>query len=464
MDALALFQRIAAASAEEARPRASMLHYYLPDELLVVVGYHAAGAPGDVLGLIYGTQRSLPRTVVMPNPRNIDLRFRRLSTFADHMIDHLAPLMVIGTDNLCRDAPSFLCPNQATAEWLCATLGRSLRYRRTDGEFPVPASVPVLGAHLSFLESRRRVPGSSMVLAATDVLRSHWWVGQTDAESENLATLLAWVDPPLGSTPRAAAEAAELACPAAGPVPDPEWERVLADEIDAVRAGRSTEAAVEQMIIERLSPAWENTWAALDVATGLPEAPSVAERWKGDRRSWTKHVERVIRNEAWFTRVPTPRQAAFMLGNAETAQADFERQVALDDPLIMAGLIAAGEALEGEVVALDLTRREQGSRNRVYRPHITVRPLEPFTKPIGTLLWWTLRVALAVDVASVEPNGDVVLRAYSGIGKGVPSVSNFPSLGSRTVFSPHGPQSWFPNTLPDHVPWTHQLPAPQVSD
>ena len=146
----------------------------------------------------------------------------------------------------------------------------------------------------------------------------------TDAESENLATQLAWIDPPQGSATYRAAMDAEDNCPAAGPVPDPEWERQLSDEIDAVRSGRGTEAEVERMIVERLIPAWENTWRTIDLTLRLVEAPSVAERWKDDRRSWTGHVRRIQRDEAWFTRVPSPRQAAFMLANAETAQADLE--------------------------------------------------------------------------------------------------------------------------------------------
>src|SRR5690606_21727798 len=90
-------------------------------------------------------------------------------------------------------------------------------------ELPVLATT---GAHLTFFGTRRDIPGSSLVLAATDLLTTHWVTGQTPAEDANLATVLAWIDPRDGRTGAEAAEEAETR-PPAGPVSDPRWDRAV---------------------------------------------------------------------------------------------------------------------------------------------------------------------------------------------------------------------------------------------
>ena len=74
------------------------------------------------------------------------------------------------------------------------------------------------------------MPGSSLVLAATDALTTHWQTGQLPSEDLNLAALLGWIDPPVGMDGPQAARAGEEA-PPAGPDSDPNWDAETLTEL-----------------------------------------------------------------------------------------------------------------------------------------------------------------------------------------------------------------------------------------
>src|SRR5205823_5836932 len=145
---------------------------------------------------------------------------------------------------------------------------------------------------------------------------------------------------------------AEIAEQPAGPVPDPQWDiDVLTPAIDAFHglrdSGAAVEAASEELvegITGALTSAWDHTWQALDLVRALPEAASVTDRWKDDRDGWTFHARRVEDATAHFRRIPTPLGAARLLAKAEDAAADLDRQMALDDPFVMASVLARGDA------------------------------------------------------------------------------------------------------------------------
>ena len=116
-------------------------------------------------------------------------------------------------------------PNLPSVSFL-RLLGRSTRFRRTEGEYAVPASVPLLGRWLTYYAERAEVPPSALLVSLTAALADHWATGQSAAEDANLAALLGWIDPPDGMTGPAAARAAEdpVRCPPAGPVTDPTFD------------------------------------------------------------------------------------------------------------------------------------------------------------------------------------------------------------------------------------------------
>lgn len=148
--------------------------------------------------------------------------------------DALAAAEAAGPERFLA-APQVLVPNRAGVEFI-RLFGRSTRFRSAAGEYAVPAGVPLLGRWLTFLAQRAEHPGSSALVAMTEALALHWATGQSALEDANLAALLAWIDPPAALAGPEAARLAEdpLAWPPAGPTTDPQFDnRVLAPAIAA---------------------------------------------------------------------------------------------------------------------------------------------------------------------------------------------------------------------------------------
>src|SRR6185437_13318887 len=162
---------------------------------------------------------------------------------------------------------------------------------------PVGPAVPVLGRWLTFLAERAEVPGSCLLLAATQALSQEWASGQSAVEDLHLASLMGWIDPPPGLTGRQAAAAAEdpLTWPPAGPATDPTFDNeVLAPLIAAcsrpVQNPRRNQAAVadlEKALAGQLAPTWKLMWRAVEFLRRLPQGDRVAARWEADRDAFT---------------------------------------------------------------------------------------------------------------------------------------------------------------------------------
>ena len=120
------------------------------------------------------------------------------------------------------------------------------------------------------------------MLAATDLLTTHWVTGQLRSKTPT--------SPPCspGSTRRRASDAAAAAAdaealPPAGPVSDPPWDRQtlqpLIGEYGRARQAGVGEAAAAAELREavegELEPAWRGVWAARDLVALLPEAAHV---------------------------------------------------------------------------------------------------------------------------------------------------------------------------------------------
>jgi hypothetical protein len=532
MSDLATYRRLLARSRRRAVPAAARCHPYLAGEPLVIVGYHLAGEPAAPLALRYGTAPGRWRTVVVPEPRDRTLRFAALATFGADLRDHLAgftdredvPVLdrrgvQTDTEQVCRRAPQLLVPNATTAAWLCDTLGRTLRYLRTDGEHPVDPVLPAVGADLSFFGTRRILPGSALVLAAGDLLTTHWVTGQLPAEDANLQTALAWVDPQHGASPAAdppgatrsntrvpatgsvdavdsagspdspdsagspdspgstgaagepsrsygvdgvtAALAAE-ALPPAGPVPDPHFDATrLAPAIERYHADGDPEP-LTALLDAALDPAWRATWRVRELVAALPPAAHPEPRWESDRRAWTRHLDRVATGTAHFSARLDQLRAFRFLGELESRTAALERQMALDDPLVLAGYVASGEALSGQIVARDHERRELNARgSKVLRPLLRIRPHLAFDRPAGTELWLADRPGVQVRTGAVGADGTLDCIVVKGMGR-TPQQADaaLPAVGDDVVLAPFGPQPVFGDTLPEDLPWTHRTSDP----
>ena len=472
MNGFGAYMALSAAGARRAVTKVTCRHVHLSSRPLVIVGYHLAGDVGAPLALMWGTDRDArPHTVVVPEPRNRDLRFEALAVFGRSFLDYLDGYGVLmhervrsgQGETVCVDAPQIIVPNQTTAEWLFGIVGRFTRHLSADGTSTLSPYVPEAGQYLSFFHDP--LPGSSLVLAATEVLSNHWQTGQLPSEDLNLSALLSWIAPPEGTDGAAAARAAEM-LPPAGPLSDPNWDdRVLADLIDRWHAARTDAARssvrdeLEAEIREQMIHTWGDCWHAHRLLTAFPEGNTVTRRWQRDRRAWTRHRSNVGAGTARFRNIPTPVQSARTLRLLEDATTDLEASMALDDPLVMVTYIASGEALSARVLSVDAARLIRGPRRRVNRPLITLEPLLPFTRPAGTALFLATAPEVELEVLSATP--DVVLAQVNRGAVSRRTHNRLPSPGDEVVLSPFGHREFYPPPEYDEVPWTHCLPEPE---
>ncbi|WP_217162505.1 hypothetical protein [Streptomyces sp. AC512_CC834] len=423
MSLITTLARLEAVHTGRAQPAATVRHRHLSDRPLVFVPLITAGEAGAPLGALVGTDRDAPRLLVVPQPRDRDLRFAFLAELAGIVLPHVEACAAdvesaerTETDpetgkrvkvevDLCADAAQLIVPSRAGIDFV-RLLGRSMRFRRTaeqDPETPHPAPphVPLLGRWLTHYGERARVPGSALLLAMTDLLGRHWATGQSTLEDQHLGALLAWIAPPESfPTGAEAARHAELArdadghllCPPAGPATDPAFDnKLLAPAIERYDRARTALAAAEDgleaderlgaltaaeheirtLVESRTRPTWDTVWRGLDLLRALPAGAHAEDRWTRDRWAFTSHRDRILAGEP-----PQPRRddavtAANKLATREREQARLEAQEALDDPLVMAGRRLSGEAFTGEVI--DVVMAYSESKRPSPRPLVTVR-------------------------------------------------------------------------------------------
>lgn len=474
MSTLDVVQRLRAASDGRTRPRASMRHRHLDEAPLVIVMYRMSGESAAPLGVMYGTSPAEPDLLVAPEPRSRQIRFQEVfNPLAVDLNRYIASRAgdreIVRNRSICRQGPQIVVPNNATAEFVGPLLGRSLRYLRTDGDYAVPEDTVIAGAHLTWLGLQSELPGSSVLLAATELVRRHWVTGLSDLESEDLHVQLAWIDPPAGSTGAEAAAAIEARrftgeLAAGGPTPDPSWDRDTLDPLVAdfnARRDRSEDhptverlgADIRTAVRDALEPTWKATWRAIELLGALPEAPSGARRWEDDRREFTNHAERVEAGDARFRARDSVKQAAFMVSRREDAQSMLEASEALDDPLVMAAAIGDGQAIAGTVVS-------------VTRPILELTLAAPCPVPVGTELYWTeQRGKCSVVITEAGDTAPFAVTLETKKGK----TKYYPRVGERAVYGPFKEGTFPLPKMPAGVPWTHvgpeaPMPSPEVPE
>ncbi|OKK19649.1 hypothetical protein AMK16_16385 [Streptomyces sp. CB00455] len=504
MALLSTLARLQAVRTGRAQPLATVRHRHLSERPLVLVPLTTAGEAGAPLGALVGTDPRQPRLLVVPQPRDRDLRWTFLAELAgevlpyvDSYADGVELVERSETDpetgrrtkveaELCLDAPQLIVPSRAGIEYV-RLLGRSMRFRRTaeedpDTPYPAPPRVPLLGRWLTHLAERSRVPGSSMLLSATELLGRHWASGQSTVEDQHLGALLAWTAPPEGESGAEAALRAELArdrdgqllVPPAGPATDPAFDnRRLAPAIARYDAARSAqpqdqrareraEEEVRELVASQLRPTWKAVWRALELLRALPAGERAEERWVRDRWSYTGHRDRVRAGEP-----PQPRRddavtAAQKLATRETEQVRLDAQEALDDPLVMAGRRLAGEAFAGEVT--EVVMEWTDSKRPSPRPLVTVATEDHPQLADGE----GVKVYRSLDgrpqsarFVRFEEDGQLVLRLLDKMGRGrEPEPGSVPEKGDRvcwTLFE-HDARGGPKLPDPEQTPWTHGGP------
>jgi hypothetical protein len=444
-----------------------------------------AGEANAPLAAMIGTSVDEPQVLVVPQPRNRDQRFAFAASLAGLLVPYVdgfcgvaeAVAVDRGRDVRYRftDAPQVWVPNAGGVDFL-RLFGRSTRFRRIDGDYPVPASVPLLGRWLTFFAAAAEVPGSSLLVAATQALGLHWATGQSGTEDQQLAAQLAWIDPPPDSSGAQAALAAEdpAHSPPAGPATDPDFDNVvLAPLITAYEAEPDERrlGALTDALRSQLEPTWHLMWRALELLRGLPSGARVAGRWDADRDTFSAFVQHVTEGGA-----PQPRRdgavaAASRLHRLENAATRYAVQRAFDDPLVMAEYRLTGEAFTGTVTLAKADRVDESGKRPVLRPRIMVLTTETVRVDAGAALFCPARPGQKASVISVTrsdgPKTEVLLELSGGMGRRlVAEPGSVPEVGERLLYTTlseaYRPGGSFPDV--DQTPWTHggppQPPAP----
>jgi hypothetical protein len=461
-----VYLSLLAAESERAQPRTSCRHAHISGRPFVVLGYHLAGDRGAPVALMWGTDPTSEKTLVVPEPRNRGLRFSRLIEFATDLCAYL--------DDPENTDPQIVVPNAATANWLFDVVGRFTWNQPTDGDYAVHPVIPRAGKHLMYLGQEFDHPGGSTVLSAVSLLTQHYRSGQTSQEDLNLGALLGWVLPGAGETGRQAALRQE-AGPPAGPVSAPQWDRDSLEpkvgQWNEARGDVGSQGRIERVLqayaAAELGAGWEQVWTVIDLIGHQPAGNRVAGRRASDLRRLAEHGER-MEGEARFSSRPGPRAAATRLRVVEAAQADYEAAMLLDDPYLLASKIVDGTAVAGEVIHVDATNRDRivGTNGRLraaVRPVVTLAlAVDSFVSPRDPLRLSRDPRVLAT-VRSVTPSSPTSpARAELTVNAGAvsaPTMNRLPRLGELVIFSEVGPPEGYRQAeLPDEVPWTHRLP------
>jgi hypothetical protein len=467
LSTLVALARAQAVTEGRAQPIATVRHLHVHDRPLVLIPLAMAGEANAPLAALLGTSPADRHLLVVGQPRNRDERFRFAAELASLVLPYVGsfagteePVAVDrGRDVRYRyvDAPQIWVPNTGGVEFL-KLLGRSTRFRRVDGDHPVPPSVPLLGRWLTFFAASAEVPGSSLLLNAVQALGLHWASGQSAAEDAQLAVQLAWI-----TDGAAAARAAENG-PVAGPDTDPDFDNhVLAPLI----AENSPELA--KVLEELLLPTWERMWASLALLRRMPAGARVAMRWDLDKDAYSGLVQSIAEGAP-----PQPRRdgavaAAARLQRLENAAARYAVQRAFDDPLVMAEHRLAGAAFGGTVTLANPDRLDDTGKRPVLRPRIMVVTTEAVRVEPGASLTSPARPAQKAKVISVTPGPagtDVLLELSGGMGrKLVAEPGSVPAVGEKllltTLSEAYRPGGALPE--PEQTPWTHGGPPPTWS-
>jgi hypothetical protein len=498
---MTLLTSLARALAAE-RGRAQLIrtvrHAHLSSRPLVFIPLELAGEANAPLAALVGDDPEKPRLLTISEPRNRARRFAWAADLAAIVLPYIDSFAdaALGVDSDARtgagggedeafpDAPQILVPNPGGVAFT-RLLGRSTRFRRTQGEYAVPESVPLLGRWLTFFAERAEVPASSLILAMTSVLTAHWATGQSATEDGHLAALLAWIDPPDGLGGAEAALAAEDPgkWPPAGPVTHPDFDNdVLEGRVRAVRTAAAAgdeaalnraQAAFAAALRSQLEPTWSLMWQGVELLRGLREADYLGKCWERDRWSFTSHVRRLAEGGPPQARRDNAVRAARRLSSLEREQQFIDVRAAFEDPLVMAEQRMGGEAFAGRAVEVQADRTDDTGKRTVPRPWIAVATADAVLietgKRVKVLRAGRPRQDAIVRIVEPGAGSDggmtvVTVELTSGMGrKKTPEPGSVPAVGefllATTLTGDFQPAPRWPEK--EDTPWTHGGPPPE---
>ncbi|MBM4292203.1 MAG: hypothetical protein FJ138_12830 [Deltaproteobacteria bacterium] len=434
---------------------ATARHRHLADNPLALALWQLGAEPFSVAALAWGRGPEELTLAVPGEPRNRTLTFEALLPAARALNDYLER----------EAAPQVVVANQATLAHL-GRLGRRLAFLSTTGALPADPALIRLGRHLRFLADHAQLPGQQLVLVLTDLLNDHWACELSAAEAQHLGALDAAIEPPEGLSALDAVCAGEHK--PVGPLPLDEDRRVapLMTALNAERRAPAPDPARLKALHARIEDhyrdlitrgAWPLIWRCLARERPLPPALGVSRRWERDLEALAGHRDWMTKTGGIRRLRQTSSQAARQLRSWEEAQRLLVAEEAVGDPMKMIPHILKGDALVGEVVAVDANHRERGDKNLVRRPLVTLLLNAERHMPAGRELYWTgTHDKKHYTLLPPDPSRPqhATLRLETG------SKLPLPAVGERATFSVHTTApSGYQLTLPPDAPWTHEPPA-----
>ena len=477
MSPLATLLRLRANASGNAIRTSYVRHLHLTDKPLMLLPLKRTGPAARPLAVMLGTSRFTPLLLISP-PRGRTTAM--LSTLAEAVASHFGShhrtkeyLPATATRPAREryiDVPQLLVPNTRAVEFL-QTLSLDLRLRSLDDQTPPAPAIRLLGQWLTHFTDRAEIPGSAALVPLTDLLARHWVTGQSPQDDEDLATLLAWIDPPPGNANghEAARRAEDPATHRpAGPEADAAFDNEkLAPLFDAY--SRDPEPALcdlKPLLAAYLQPTWDRMWQAYTLLQAIPETTGAERRWAVERGEFTDQSTYLGQGGRSKPARDQAGAAAFGLERQEAARAAFNADRAREDPFVRAEMRTAGDAVGGTVTAVDDQHTIYGANGRpLWRPRIIVATQDPVHLEPGRLLASHLHRTARYQVREVIPGDSdtlVELEITAGMGHvDRPNHTVLPKVGAFLVLTP-APEYFRMPTFPsrDQTPWTHGGPPP----
>ncbi|MFI0908681.1 hypothetical protein ACH4TE_34980 [Streptomyces sioyaensis] len=485
MSLLTSLLRMRAAATGNVQRASQLRHLHLSDQPLMLLALKRTGPAARPLAVMLGTDPHRPQLLVAPPSGSTAPMLATLADTVTAYIDacqqhseHLPATSNKPARRRYTDAPQILVPNLQTVQHL-KELGDALRFRSVDDQTPDSRAVQRLGHWLTYLADRADIPGSAALIPMTSFLGMHWITGQSPLEDEDLATLLAWIDPPRhAASGRDAAHKAED--PAthrpAGPATDAAFDNdklaPLFDAFDRARGQDQTRTLqeLERLLATYMQPTWDLMWQAYALLQALPEAKGTARRWDHERTAFTDECIYLAKDGR-----PRPAReqavaAAVRLARMEHGNDVFAAERAADDPFVRAELRTTGEAFGGPVTTIDPEHTLRGPTGRaLWRPRLTVSTTDPVPMEPGQLLACHTHRNARYKICEVTPaGGDTLVELEITAGMGTvarPNHAVLPEAGAflvLTIAPDHYRMPEFPAR--DQTPWTHGGPPPDHPD
>ncbi|MFF3459703.1 hypothetical protein ACFYXH_36490 [Streptomyces sp. NPDC002730] len=489
MSLLTSLLKMRAAATGNALRASQLRHLHLSDQPLMLLALTRTGPAARPLAVMLGTDPHRPQLFVAPPSGSTTSMLAALADAVTAYIDacqrhseHLPAISGKPARRRYTDAPQILVPNPQTVQHL-KILGDDLRFRSVDDQNPGSRTVQRLGHWLTYLTDRADLPGSAALIPMTSFLGMHWISGQSPLEDDDLATLLAWIDPPRhAASGRDAAHTAED--PAthrpAGPATDAAFDNDhLAPLFDAYARARRQALALEQtrtlqeldrLLATYMQPTWDLMWQAYALLQALPEAKGTARRWDHERTAFTDECLHLVQDGRPWPARDQAVAAAVRLAHMELAATAFAAECAADDPFARAELRTTGEAFGGTVTTIDSKHTPRGPTGRPqWRPRFTVSTPDLLRMEPGQPLACHAYRKASYKICEITPADDdtlVELEITAGMGHADrPNYDVLPEAGTFLVFTT-APVLYRMPEFPSRAqtPWTHGGPPADQPD